>query len=165
MINDKLKKTLYLCVSVLKINMLMEKKKLPRGIRNNNPLNIERNATKWQGMRKVQTDKRFVQFDSMEYGIRAAFRTLNTYYHKHGCKTLRQFISRWCPQAEPGNETEMYIHYVANKTGISPDRELLAPSIDRVRWIDIVYAMILMECGRPVSWKHVDSAWRMAFKK
>ncbi len=49
---------------------------IPRGIRNNNPLNIEHSQSKWQGMAVEQTDKRFVQFKSMTWGIRAAFKTL-----------------------------------------------------------------------------------------
>ena len=46
----------------------------PRGIRNNNPLNIRRSPGQtWQGECPVQTDKAFVQFRSMKWGIRAAF--------------------------------------------------------------------------------------------
>ena len=44
----------------------------PRGIRNNNPLNIRRTNTVWQGMKEELTDKEFVEFISMAYGYRAA---------------------------------------------------------------------------------------------
>ena len=38
---------------------------LPRGIRNNNPLNIRRTAKdQWKGLRAQQTDASFCQFDS-----------------------------------------------------------------------------------------------------
>ena len=41
---------------------------LPRGIRNNNPLNIRRTAKdQWKGLRAQQTDASFCQFDSLEY--------------------------------------------------------------------------------------------------
>ena len=40
-----------------------------RGIRNNNPLNIRHSADQWQGARDKQTDKSFVQFKSMAYGM------------------------------------------------------------------------------------------------
>ena len=46
---------------------------LPRGIRNNNPLNIRRGKDQWKGLRAQQTDASFCQFESLEYGWRAAF--------------------------------------------------------------------------------------------
>ena len=56
---------------------------LPRGIRNNNPLNIRRSKDQWQGLRAQQTDAQFCQFETLEYGWRAAFYLLTrTYYHK-----------------------------------------------------------------------------------
>ncbi len=76
---------------------------IPRGIRNNNPLNIERSKSKWQGLAEHQRDPRFAQFKSMTWGIRAAFKTLQSYRTKHGCNSLRQFMpsprsseSLWC---------------------------------------------------------------------
>ena len=53
---------------------------MSRGIRNNNPLNIRHSADRWQGARKVQTDKSFVQFETMAYGYRAAWKVLDTYF-------------------------------------------------------------------------------------
>ena len=47
----------------------------PRGIRNNNPLNIRINGTKWEGLCPVQTDKSFFQFRTMAHGYRAAIKT------------------------------------------------------------------------------------------
>ena len=41
---------------------------LPRGIRNNNPLNIRRGKDQWQGLRAQQTDASFCQFESLDYG-------------------------------------------------------------------------------------------------
>ena len=56
--------------------------KTSRGIRNNNPLNIRHSADRWLGMREEQEDKSFVQFKSMAYGYRAAWRILQTYYER-----------------------------------------------------------------------------------
>ena len=53
-----------------------------RGLRNNNPLNIRHGKDQWLGAATTQTDKDFVQFQSMAYGYRAAWRILNTYYKK-----------------------------------------------------------------------------------
>ena len=47
---------------------------MKRAIRNNNPLNIRHSADRWDGMRMEQTDKSFVQFQSMAYGYRAAWK-------------------------------------------------------------------------------------------
>ena len=49
---------------------------LPRGIRNNNPLNIRKSKDQWQGMRREQTDSAFCQFENLAYGWRAAFKLL-----------------------------------------------------------------------------------------
>lgn len=88
-------------------------KTVPRGIRNNNPLNIRLTATRWVGMRANQTDKGFCQYNSMAYGWRAAFMLLFSYYHKHGLKTVRDIISRWAPPTD-GNNTVDYIRRVFN---------------------------------------------------
>ena len=93
---------------------------LPRGIRNNNPLNIRRSKDQWQGLRAQQTDASFCQFESLEYGWRAAFYLLTrTYYHKYRLYTIRMIINKWAPPNE--NLTETYIQNVSRLTGIAPD--------------------------------------------
>ena len=71
------------------INHKSNIKKMTRGIRNNNPLNIRRTATRWQGACKEQKDKSFVQFKTMAYGYRAAWKVLQTYYEASACKASR----------------------------------------------------------------------------
>ena len=94
---------------------------LPRGIRNNNPLNIRRSKDQWKGLSKTQNDRSFCQFESLEYGWRAAFYLLTrTYYHKYRLYTIRGIVSRWAPSSE--NNTEAYIANVARLTGIAPRR-------------------------------------------
>ena len=51
----------------------------PRGIRNNNPLNIRHSRDRFQGEVVPSRDGAFKQFSSMAYGYRAAFVTLATY--------------------------------------------------------------------------------------
>ena len=59
--------------------------KQARGLRNNNPLNIIKSEKiNWQGEVKPSTDPNFAQFETMEYGLRAALCLLRTYYNKHG---------------------------------------------------------------------------------
>ena len=62
------------------------KDNLPRGLRNNNPLNIRKNQkTHWLGQCDVSNDRDFVKFKSMPYGYRAAFKVLQNYYSLHKC--------------------------------------------------------------------------------
>ena len=115
-------------------------------MRNNNPLNIIKSQSKWLGEVRPGTDSRFAQFESMEYGLRAALKLLRTYYTNHGLRTIRQIISRWAPAFE--NHTEVYIQSVARQTGLQPDTQL-PPMKEETRqvWCSIVLAMASVECG------------------
>ena len=119
---------------------------LPRGIRNNNPLNIRRSKDKWQGLRAQQTDAAFCQFETMAYGWRAAFVLLtHTYYHTYRLFTIRNIIRRWAPENE--NNTEAYIRNVWRLTGIDPNEPLGIPSDKPGRWIALGLAMAMQENG------------------
>ena len=65
---------------------------IPRGIRNNNPLNIRRNGDHFQGEVVPGSDREFKQFTSMAYGYRAAFVILGTYL-ANGRNNLIEFNS------------------------------------------------------------------------
>ena len=118
----------------------------PRGIRNNNPLNIRKSKDNWQGLRTLQEDREFCQFSSMAYGWRAAFVILcKTYYGKYKLKTIRALITRWAPPKE--NNTEAYIRRVTDRIGIGPDRELGSPQEHPAQWMMIAMAMAIVECG------------------
>jgi hypothetical protein len=99
--------------------LLMTAIKQPRGIRNNNPANLENNGIPWQGLAPVQSDSRFYQFQTPEYGIRAAARVLKTYQNKYGINTVRGVIERWAPPHE--NNTDSYVNHVASVLGVGPD--------------------------------------------
>ena len=119
---------------------------LPRGIRNNNPLNIRRNKEQWQGLRAQQTDASFCQFETTEYGWRAAFCLLTrTYYHKYRLYTIRGIVRRWAPANE--NDTETYIAHVSRLTGIGPDEPLGIPLENAARWMMLALAMAIHENG------------------
>ena len=122
----------------------------PRGIRNNNPLNIRLSSDKWQGQRPLSSspegEKSFCVFESMAYGWRAAFVILcKTYYGKYKLKTIRALITRWAPPKE--NNTEAYIRRVTDRIGIGPDRELGSPQEHPAQWMMIAMAMAIVECG------------------
>jgi hypothetical protein len=126
-----------------------------RAIRNNNPLNIRRSADRWQGARMEQTDKAFVQFISMPYGYRAAWKVMETYWQIFNYLpknfSVRNIITRWAPPTE--NDTEAYIRSVREMTGLKPDDHFSRPStgIDYKRLALLMRAMTTMECGIPYS--------------
>ena len=118
----------------------------PRGIRNNNPLNIRKSKDNWQGLRTLQEDREFCQFSSMAYGWRAAFVILcKTYYGKYKLKTIRAIITRWAPPKE--NNTEAYIRRVTDRIGIGADTVLGDPQAHPAQWMMIAMAMAIVECG------------------
>ena len=121
---------------------------LPRGIRNHNPLNIRRTGKdQWQGLAEVQNDRSFCQFESLEWGWRAAFYLLTrTYYHTHRLYTIRGIISRWAPPQDHNN-TEAYIKNVSRLTGIGPDEPIGIPSQQPARWMMLGAAMAIQENG------------------
>ena len=133
--------------------------KQPRGLRNNNPLNIRRSKDQWKGMAEVQSDRAFVQFKSMEYGWRAAFYLLTrTYYHKYRLYTIRGIVSRWAPANE--NNTAAYIANVARLTGIDPDESLGIPSDKPSRWMMVGMAMAIQENGTTsIDWFTMLRGW------
>ena len=120
---------------------------IPRGIRNNNPLNIRRSKDQWKGLAEVQNDLTFVQFKSLEWGWRAAFHLLTrTYYHKYRLFTIRGIVSRWAPANE--NNTSAYIENVSRLTGIDPDEYIGIPSDKPSRWMAVGIAMAIQENGK-----------------
>jgi hypothetical protein len=117
--------------------MILRNKK-PRGIRNNNPLNIRENGTKWNG--RIGDDGAFVQFSNAAFGIRAAARILKNYRDKYGLDTVTGIISRWAPPIE--NDTQSYIDSVAQKTDVSANQALHDSDYE-----NLIRAMIYHENG------------------
>ena len=143
---------------------------MKRGIRNNNPLNIRRSSTHWQGARKEQTDKSFVQFETMAYGYRAAWKILQTYYERFCMEgkpyTVRNIINRWAPPTE--NDTEVYIRNVLKMSGIGGKENLLPPSnvMGYDRLCQLLVAMTCIECGmapNQVDTTAIAQGYRLAF--
>lgn len=133
------------------------KKTTPRGIRNNNPLNIRIGNT-WLGERNNPTDNAFEEFVSIEYGYRAAFCILRRYirrYHKH---TITAIVSTWAPASE--NNTQRYIDFVAAQMKISPVDVIDYGNKDQMT--QLVAAMQLMECGVPADMSKVIKGYDMA---
>ena len=95
-------------------------------------------------LRPVGSSTGFQQPSSYEEGIKAMDDNLRIYGTKHGINTLRGVISRYAPPQDK-NDTEGYINFVAQRTGLKPDQEidLTNPAVRHV----ISGPMILMEKG------------------
>lgn len=133
----------------------------PRGIRNNNPLNI-RKGNNWKGERPNQKDKAFEEFVSMEYGIRAGFIILRKYITGYNgittkFNTIELIVRRWAPPTE--NATQKYIDFVAKDMGISPRLRLSFGN--KSQMVNLVFAMIFVECGQRVDKNIISSAYDM----
>lgn len=134
-----------------------------RGIRNNNPLNIRHSADRWEGARAEQTDKSFVQFESMAYGYRAAWKVLESYWkhfrEKRGQFTVAAIIGRWAPPSE--NDTEAYIRTVLKLTSLGGKEVLPRPfmGIALEKLGKLLMAMTVMECGIAYGDVDVQAIW------
>ncbi|MBQ8455973.1 MAG: hypothetical protein IJ540_00005, partial [Prevotella sp.] len=104
-------------------------------------------------------------FETMEYGLRAALCLLRTYYNKHGCRTVRQIVSRWDPEGE--KVINAYVQTVCRLTGLKSETPLPPMKAEtQVVWCDIVLAMATMECGLSAQQReelapYVVRAWTM----
>ncbi|KKI41935.1 hypothetical protein [Hafnia alvei] len=89
-------------------------KSAPRGIRNNNPGNLnfagQSGATKEGG-----ESGRFAVFESMEQGVAALYRQLQIYFKK-GVNTLSSIVKTYAP-ASDGNNVDAYISALSKATG------------------------------------------------
>jgi hypothetical protein len=73
-------------------------------------------------IRPVGSSTGFQQYATAEEGIKAIDENLKAYGSKHKIDTLRGVISRWAPPSE--NDTESYIKFVSQKTGLKPDEKI-----------------------------------------
>ena len=113
-------------------------------------------------MSKTQNDRSFCQFETLEYGWRAAFYLLTrTYYHKYRLYTIRGIISKWAPTCE--NDTRGYVQNVSRLTGIDPDEPIGIPSEKPSRWMAVGVAMAIQENGTSsIDWFAMLRGWEMA---
>ena len=135
---------------------------LPRGIRNNNPGNIVRSGTAWDGMAEIQDDRRFAVFRDPLWGVRAMMKTLVTYRVKHDLRTVFEIIRRWAPPDE--NRTTHYAWHVARRLKIKPSQEV--DTRDGLTLIALAKAICVHENGHPppgwpADW-YTDEVYRRA---
>ena len=130
------------------------------GERNNNPLNIRKvKGQRWRGENEALPQRgsgegAFCRFESMEWGLRAAFCILRTYAVVHGAVCIRHIIRRWAPPTE--NDTERYIRNVCQWTGLGDMQQLTERE-----WPALVRAMARQECGMFLSEEIVNKGFEL----
>ncbi|EAA7887221.1 hypothetical protein MB90_003625 [Salmonella enterica subsp. enterica] len=101
-----------------------------RGIRNNNPGNLEYSKTNpWVG--QTGDDGRFAKFETPEHGIRALGRNLMS-YQRQGIDTVSEIINRWAPPTD-NNDTTSYIKAVCEQLGVKADEPLDSSNPDTLK--------------------------------
>lgn len=100
-----------------------------RGLRNNNPGNIEAGSNSWDG--QAGSDGRFAKFVTPEHGIRALGKNLLS-YQRQGYDTVSEIVNRWAP-ASDGNNTEAYIATLCKKLNVTPNDQLNMSDINTLR--------------------------------
>ena len=146
----------------------MATRKQPRGLRNNNPLNIRKSDQLWIG--QTGNDGAFCIFLTMAYGYRAAFRILKTYNTKYHVYSVREIIGKWAPPSD-GNNTRGYIERVCRMTGLRETDIIVADTTDAEQQEHVkqlVMAMACVENGCPegaIDRDDIDEGYDLAFVK
>lgn len=121
---------------------------LPRGLRNNNPLNIEAGPFAQNQSGFAGSDGRFARFNDPEAGLAAADNLLQSYAAR-GLNTPQAIIARWAPAGDGNNNPSSYAATVAQKIGVRPDQtlDMTNPQVRR----SLLMAMAEVENGRPMT--------------
>lgn len=128
---------------------------LPRGLRNNNPLNIEAGQFTQGQPGFVGSDGRFAKFASADDGVNAAGKLLDVYNNKYGINTVNGVVGRWAPAGD-GNNVSAYASTVAKNMGVDPNQPLnmADPQVKQA----LIQSMGQYENGRPISGVQVAQA-------
>ena len=140
--------------------MSSRKSKIPRGIRNNNPLNI-RVGNNWKGEVAKPSDHTFEQFTEMKWGCRAAFIILRTYINRHKLDTIPKIITRWAPSNE--NNTLAYIKAVEKYSLIDINEKIHFEN--KCQMVNLFRAMCIVENGKEVSIDAILEGYNLANSK
>lgn len=121
-----------------------------RAVRNNNPGNLDRGKSKWQGLAsheemttEQRAEKRFCVFKDARWGFRAMAVLLINYQDKYNLHTVSGIVNRWAPPVE--NNTVAYVEHVCELTDFGAAEFL---DLHRYSYLaPIVKAIAVHECG------------------
>jgi hypothetical protein len=128
------------------IYMMTKSTRITRGMRNNNPFNLNKGVVKWIG-EIVGTDIRFCTFVSLNAGIRAGLINLLNVYYKLGL-TLKEIIYKYCPPEDNKSKSDLtgiktvenYVNVVSKRTGVGRDEVPV-----KLKWLSIASAILYHE--------------------
>lgn len=113
----------------------------------NNPFNIRYSVgNKWIGQNGCT--RGFVDFSSLDYGIRAACILIMVSYRKKDVVTIQEIIDRFAPSVE--NNTQKYVDFVCSTIGCFP-----FDIPQRSDYTRLLAAMSIFE-GNSVSMQKID---------
>ena len=127
------------------------------GERNNNPLNIRKvPGVRWRGeILPLKGDGgSFVRFETIEWGLRAAYCILRTYRNKYKAVCIEDIITRWAPPTE--NDTRRYICDCCKFTGFGGKERLTEND-----WPRLVKAMAQIESGMNLTEGQIQEGFRL----
>lgn len=116
---------------------------LPRGIRNNNPGNLNF-AGQAGAVKEGGPNGRFAVFSSMSEGIAALYRQLQLYM-KRGVNTVSGIVKKYAPAAD-GNNVAGYISALTRQLGVSADQKLDSGNLQQM--ISLMNGIITHENGK-----------------
>ncbi len=124
---------------------LVQGHEIPRGIRNNNPGNIEYvENNRWLGLDNPPSDGRYCRFVDPKLAIRALVLLLLNYQRRYRLKTVAAIIGRYAPRQD-GNATKSYIKYVCDQIGVEPKTPVSVRDFRTAQYL--VKAIIFFENG------------------
>lgn len=139
---------------------LLNKPGLPRGMRNNNPGNLRRSDSSWQGKIPFSqsTDTAFEQFVLYKWGVRAMIKLIRNYIGS-GSNTIAKIITKYAPASE--NNTNKYITDVAAWSGVNPNTVLNPNDYELLK--KVIIAMGRKENGPADAITEADfyTAWQL----
>lgn len=124
-------------------------------IKNNNPGNLRISADKWRGSIPTQTP--FVNFSSLEYGVRANLINMRTLIVRDKKNTVGQLISTWAPESD-NNKVVAYVNYVTKRLNVNKNWRIpwYKPYITK-----LLQAMTRIEHGTEISLETVERGWSL----
>lgn len=136
----------------------MEQTNLPRGIRNNNPLNLRKSNNNWLGKVVNGDDPAFEQFMDIRFGIRAAMINARTICRRQYPCTIESLIYTWAPPSD-GNNSKAYVDAVCKRANLG--RNYVVSWKERDKFIALIRAMAVVECGEPIKFQLFEDAYEM----
>lgn len=123
----------------------------PRGIRNNNWLNIKyRPSNNWKG--QIGHDEEFCIFSDPIFGIRAAKKIIGNYLKRQPHMTIEEMICTWSH-----TDQNDYVFYVTHHNNFFKVYFNEIASLGFDDWCKLFLNMAEFENGRKSFYSHIDS--------